>query len=93
MFDLIALIFIGALAGWGAGYVMKGKGFGLLGNIAVGVAGALLGGFLFGLSHRKYSWLRFRSNAQKHHDQDNDHRLDHPADQADGDGPSCAAIV
>ena len=49
MFDLLGLIIIGAAAGYGAGHVMKGKGFGLLGNIAVGVAGAVLGGFLFSL--------------------------------------------
>lgn len=49
MFDLIGLAIIGGIAGYAAGYVMKGKGFGLLGNIAVGVIGALLGGFLFGV--------------------------------------------
>ncbi len=49
MFDLLGLIIIGAAAGYGAGHVMKGKGFGLLGNIAVGVVGAVLGGFLFSL--------------------------------------------
>ncbi len=32
-----------------AGAVVKGHGFGLLGNLIVGVIGALLGGFLFGL--------------------------------------------
>ena len=47
MFDLIGLAIIGGVAGYGAGFVMKGKGFGILGNIAVGVLGALLGGFLF----------------------------------------------
>ena len=49
MIDLLVLILVGALAGWAAGHVMKGKGFGLWGNIAVGVGGALLGGFLFGV--------------------------------------------
>ncbi len=49
MFDLIGLAIIGGVAGYGAGYVMKGKGFGVLGNITVGVLGALLGGFLFGV--------------------------------------------
>ncbi len=49
MFDLIGLAIIGAVAGYGAGLVMKGKGFGLFGNIAVGVIGAVLGGFLFSL--------------------------------------------
>ncbi len=49
MFDLIILAIIGGIAGYAAGYVMKGKGFGILGNIAIGVAGALLGGFIFTL--------------------------------------------
>jgi len=46
---LIFTLVIGALAGWLAGKVMKGKGFGIIGNIVVGVIGAVLGGFLFGL--------------------------------------------
>jgi uncharacterized membrane protein YeaQ/YmgE (transglycosylase-associated protein family) len=44
---LIALV-IGAIAGWLAGQIMKGHGFGTLGNIIVGVLGALVFGFLFG---------------------------------------------
>jgi uncharacterized membrane protein YeaQ/YmgE (transglycosylase-associated protein family) len=39
---------IGLAAGWLAGKIMKG-GFGLIGDLIVGVIGALLGGFLFGL--------------------------------------------
>lgn len=41
-------IVVGAIAGWLAGKVMKGRGFGLLGNIVVGVVGALLGGWIAG---------------------------------------------
>jgi uncharacterized membrane protein YeaQ/YmgE (transglycosylase-associated protein family) len=40
-------LILGALAGWIAGEIMKGRGFGLLGNIVVGIIGALIGGFLF----------------------------------------------
>ena len=40
---------IGAIAGWLAGNILKGGGFGLLGNIVVGIIGAFVGGFLFGL--------------------------------------------
>lgn len=47
--NFIAFLIIGALAGWIAGNIMKGRGFGLLGNIVVGIVGAFLGGFLFGL--------------------------------------------
>lgn len=42
-------ILIGLAAGFLAGAVVKGHGFGLVGNIIVGIIGALLGGFLFGL--------------------------------------------
>jgi uncharacterized membrane protein YeaQ/YmgE (transglycosylase-associated protein family) len=40
---------IGLAAGFLAGLVVKGGGFGILGNLIVGVLGALLGGFLFSL--------------------------------------------
>jgi uncharacterized membrane protein YeaQ/YmgE (transglycosylase-associated protein family) len=46
---LILFLVIGAVAGWIAGMLMRGGGFGVLGNIVVGVIGALIGGFLFGL--------------------------------------------
>jgi len=45
----ILYLVIGAIAGWLAGLIMKGRGFGLLGNIIVGIIGGFLGGFLFGL--------------------------------------------
>lgn len=48
MTALIGMIVIGAIAGFLAGKLFRGKGFGLLGNIAVGIVGALIGGFLFG---------------------------------------------
>ena len=41
---------IGLAAGWLAGQLTKGQGFGLVGDLIVGVIGALLGGFLFGLA-------------------------------------------
>jgi uncharacterized membrane protein YeaQ/YmgE (transglycosylase-associated protein family) len=46
-------LLIGAVAGWLAGLLMRGGGFGLLGNILVGIVGivgAVMGGFLFGLA-------------------------------------------
>jgi len=45
--DFIWFILIGLAAGWLAGQLMRGGGFGLVGDIVVGVVGALLGGFLF----------------------------------------------
>jgi len=46
--SLIAVLFIGAIAGWLAGKILKGKGYGLIGNIVVGIVGAFVGSFLFG---------------------------------------------
>ncbi len=45
---LLSWIIVGAIAGWLAGLVMKGRGFGLFGNIAIGVVGGLVGGWLAG---------------------------------------------
>ncbi len=45
--SLLWFLLIGAAAGWIAGQFMKGRGFGLVGNIVVGVIGAFIGGFLF----------------------------------------------
>lgn len=44
---LIIMLAIGAAAGWLAGQIISGFGFGLVGNIVVGIAGALVAGFLF----------------------------------------------
>jgi uncharacterized membrane protein YeaQ/YmgE (transglycosylase-associated protein family) len=45
--SIIAMLIVGAIAGWFAGKLVKGHGFGLSGNIVVGVVGALLAGFIF----------------------------------------------
>jgi len=47
--NFVYFLIIGLIAGWLAGQIMKGKGFGLIGNLIVGVIGAILGGFIFGL--------------------------------------------
>ncbi len=47
--DIVWFLIIGIVAGWLAGKIMRGGGFGLIGDLVVGVIGALLGGFLFGL--------------------------------------------
>lgn len=43
---LIIWLVIGAIAGWLAGQIMKGGGFGLVGDIVVGIVGAVVGGWL-----------------------------------------------
>jgi len=43
---LIVFLLVGAIAGWLAGLIVRGFGFGLLGNIVVGIVGAFLAGWL-----------------------------------------------
>ena len=45
---LIWFLLIGLIAGWLAGRVMRGGGFGVVGDMIIGVIGALIGGWLFG---------------------------------------------
>jgi uncharacterized membrane protein YeaQ/YmgE (transglycosylase-associated protein family) len=44
---LLAWLFVGLIAGWLAGQFMKGGGYGLVGDIVVGLIGAFVGGLLF----------------------------------------------
>jgi uncharacterized membrane protein YeaQ/YmgE (transglycosylase-associated protein family) len=46
---IIVWLIIGAIAGWLAGTFVKGGGFGLIGDIVVGIVGAFIGGWLAGL--------------------------------------------
>lgn len=45
--NIFGLLFVGLIAGWLAGQIMKSGGLGLVGNLAIGVIGAILGGYLF----------------------------------------------
>ena len=45
---LLAFIFVGLIAGWLAGKVMRGGGYGVLADIVLGILGGLLGGWIFG---------------------------------------------
>jgi uncharacterized membrane protein YeaQ/YmgE (transglycosylase-associated protein family) len=47
--NIIFWLIIGAIAGWLAGQLMRGGGFGLIGNIIVGIVGAVVGGWFFSL--------------------------------------------
>jgi len=49
LMNFILFLLIGLCAGWLAGKLMKGGGFGMIGDLVVGVIGAVLGGFVFGL--------------------------------------------
>lgn len=45
--NLLWFLIVGLVAGWLAGMLVKGGGFGLIGDLVVGVIGAVLGGWLF----------------------------------------------
>jgi uncharacterized membrane protein YeaQ/YmgE (transglycosylase-associated protein family) len=51
MHGILAWLIIGAIAGWLAGLLVKGGGFGLLGDIVIGIIGAFIGGWLIGMLH------------------------------------------
>jgi uncharacterized membrane protein YeaQ/YmgE (transglycosylase-associated protein family) len=45
--SIIVILFVGLVAGWLAGKIVRGTGFGIIGDILVGIAGALVASFLF----------------------------------------------
>ena len=45
---ILIILALGAIAGWLAGLIMKGTGFGLIGDIVIGIIGAFVGQYLFG---------------------------------------------
>ena len=47
--SILAWIVLGLIAGWLAGQVMKGGGYGLIGDLVLGIIGAIVGGFLTGV--------------------------------------------
>lgn len=47
--QLCVLLVVGALAGWVAGLILNRRGFGIIGNLIIGVGGALLGKFVLQL--------------------------------------------
>ena len=70
---IIAALVIGAIAGWLAGLIVRGAGFGLIGNIVIGIIGALVASWLLpqlGVSLGGSAYPRHR---QRHH-----RRGDHP---------------
>jgi uncharacterized membrane protein YeaQ/YmgE (transglycosylase-associated protein family) len=45
--SILVVLFVGLVAGWLAGKIVRGTGFGIIGDILVGIAGALVATFLF----------------------------------------------
>ena len=46
---ILIILVVGAIAGWLAGLITKGSGFGLLGDMGIGIVGGFVGGLLFRL--------------------------------------------
>lgn len=49
MLHILWWILVGLIAGWATGKIMKGSGFGALGDIVIGIIGAVIGGWIMGL--------------------------------------------
>lgn len=47
--DILYAVIIGIIAGWLAGLVVKGRGFGMIGDLVVGIIGAVFGSLIFGV--------------------------------------------
>ncbi len=47
MANILVFLLIGVLAGWLAGLIMRGYGFGIIGNMVLGIVGAVIGGLIF----------------------------------------------
>jgi uncharacterized membrane protein YeaQ/YmgE (transglycosylase-associated protein family) len=47
--SFLYFLLVGLIAGWLAGQIMKGSGYGVLGDIVIGIVGAIIGGWLFGV--------------------------------------------
>ena len=45
--SILVILFVGLVAGWLAGKIVRGTGFGIIGDILVGIAGALIANWLF----------------------------------------------
>lgn len=45
--SLVSFVVIGLLAGWIVGKILKGRGFGLAGNLVIGMVGSIVGGVMF----------------------------------------------
>ncbi|HXW85077.1 MAG TPA: GlsB/YeaQ/YmgE family stress response membrane protein [Candidatus Binataceae bacterium] len=45
---MIGAIIVGIIAGWAAGKVVRGRGYGLIGDLILGLIGGVIGGWIFG---------------------------------------------
>ena len=64
--SILVILFVGLVAGWLAGKIVRGAGFGLIGNIVIGIIGAFLAGWLLpqlGVNLGSGGWVREIINA------------------------------
>ena len=47
--SLVVILFVGLVAGWAAGQIMRGTGFGIVGDVVIGILGAFIGSWLLPL--------------------------------------------
>jgi uncharacterized membrane protein YeaQ/YmgE (transglycosylase-associated protein family) len=52
--SIIIVVLVGLVAGWLAGLIWRGAGFGLIGNVLIGIVGSFIGSFLFGILHIRF---------------------------------------
>ena len=44
--NFLVIILVGLVAGWAAGLIVRGRGFGIIGNLVIGIVGAFVGSWL-----------------------------------------------
>src|SRR5205814_6057098 len=64
--SLLVILFVGLIAGWLAGHIVRGTGFGVLGDLVVGIIGAFIG--LVAASDRYPAWCRTHRSDPRRHD-------------------------
>ena len=76
--SLLIILLVGLLAGWLAGQIVQGTGFGIIGDIVIGILGAFIGSWLlpqFGV-HLGVAFLRLDAPEQHQDDNDDQNRAD-----------------
>ncbi len=66
MLNFLLYLALGAVAGWLAGHIMRGGGFGLLWNIIIGIIGGFIGGWLMSLLHIQKGGLRLGAHRSRY---------------------------
>ena len=61
--SLLVILFVGLVAGWAAGKIMRGTGFGIVGDVIVGILGAFIGSWLLLSSASTWARAWFRRSS------------------------------